>query len=70
MIESDPDIYKNMYSNANINYHVASTLNGLKKVTTKYAIKLRSDEYYSDLSKFVEKIKNNPEKVITRKLLN
>ena len=65
MIESDPDIYKNMYSNANMNYHVASTLNGLKKVTTKYAIKLRSDEYYSDLSKFVEKIKNNPEKVIT-----
>ena len=35
MIESDPDIYKNMYSNANMNYHVASTLNGLKKVTTK-----------------------------------
>ncbi len=65
MIESDPDIYKDMYSNANMNYQVASTLNGLKKVNTKYAIKLRSDEHYSDLSKFIEKIKNNPEKVIT-----
>ena len=65
MIESDPDIYKNMYSNANMNYQVASTLNGLKKVDTKYVIKIRSDEYYSDLSKFIEKIKNNPEKIIT-----
>lgn len=65
IIQADSDNYKHMYSNANMNYQVASTLNGLKKVDTKYVIKLRSDEYYSDLSKFIEKIKNNPEKIIT-----
>lgn len=64
LIEANPDDYKHMYNSYNINYQVASTLNGLKKVTTKYAIKLRSDEYYSDLSKFIKKIKDNPEKIV------
>ena len=65
LVEANSEDYKHMYNNANMNYQVASTLNGLKKVNTKYAIKLRSDECYSDLTKFIEKIKDNPEKIIT-----
>ena len=65
IIESDEDQYKNMYSDANMNFQVASTLIGLKKVDTKYAIKLRCDESYGDLSKFIQKMKDNPDKIVT-----
>tara|TARA_Y100000004_G_scaffold177103_1_gene218360 strand:- start:569 stop:1372 length:804 start_codon:yes stop_codon:yes gene_type:complete len=65
IIEASEDLYKNMYRDANMNFQVASTLNGLKKVKTKYAIKLRCDESFSDLSKFIQKIKENPEKIVT-----
>lgn len=65
IIESNEDLYKNMYRDANMNFQVASTLNALKKVRTKFAIKLRTDEFYSDLSEFIKKIENNPNKIVT-----
>jgi hypothetical protein len=33
----------------NLNYQITSTLNGLEAVTTKYTIKVRGDEYWSNL---------------------
>jgi hypothetical protein len=65
IIESNENLYKNMYRDANMNFQVASTLNGLKKIKTKYTIKLRCDESFSDLSKFIQKIKDNPTKIVT-----
>jgi hypothetical protein len=47
----------------NINYQILSTLNGLRFVETDYVIKLRGDEYYSNLDYVAYEIAMNPYKI-------
>jgi hypothetical protein len=49
----------------NMNYQFVSTLNGLDNVKTKYVLKFRGDEYYSNVDTLVESIKSNPIKIWT-----
>ena len=51
-----------IYNYKNCFYQFKSTLNGLEKVKTKYAIKLRSDEAYSNFEKIIEKTLNSKSK--------
>jgi hypothetical protein len=48
----------------NIFRQSTTVFNGLMAINTPYFIKVRSDEYYSDLSKMVEKIRKYPNKYI------
>ena len=43
----------------NTNLQLLSTLNGLKYVDTKYVIKIRGDEYYSNFESVAHFIKKN-----------
>jgi len=47
----------------NINYQILSTLKGLQFVDTDYVIKLRGDEYYSNLDYVAYEIAMNPHKI-------
>ena len=47
----------------NINYQILSTLNGLRFVETDYVIKIRGDEYYSNLEYIAYEIAMNPDKL-------
>jgi hypothetical protein len=47
----------------NMNYQFVSTLNGLNLVKTKYAIKIRGDEYYSNWDYVLGKIIEFPNKI-------
>ena len=49
----------------NMNYQFVSTLNGLDNVKTKYVLKFRGDEYYSNIDTLVESIKSNTNKIWT-----
>lgn len=49
----------------NLNYQLVSTLGGLKCVKTKYVIKQRGDEYWSNIERMVEQIKKNDDKLFT-----
>ena len=64
---SKDDIHKKqIYNYQNCFYQFKSTLNGLEKVKTKYVIKLRSDELYSNFEKMIEKtLISEPKKMIT-----
>ena len=69
LVTDDITNYNNYYNNANVAYQSATSLNGLKKVDTKYVIKLRCDEYYTDLSGFIDLMKSAPEKLTTSNFL-
>ncbi len=56
---------RNYFNKQNLYLQLTSTLKGLKKVKTGFAIKCRSDEYYSDFRTFCKTLQDNPEKVIT-----
>lgn len=45
-----------------------TTYRGLRLVETDYVIKLRSDEYYTDLTPLIEKFLKNKEKLVTSSL--
>ena len=47
----------------NINYQVLSTLKGLQFIKTDYVIKLRGDEYYSNLDYVAYEVAMNPTKI-------
>lgn len=47
----------------NMNYQFISTLNGLVNVKTNYVIKVRGDEYFSNIGTIGESIKSNPAKI-------
>lgn len=47
----------------NINYQIVSSLNALNFVKTKYAIKVRGDEFWSFPENIYESIKSQPEKI-------
>ena len=53
---------ENKHNLANIYYQVVSTLNGLKKVKTKYVLKHRSDEKYNNVSLILSSF--NPNKIL------
>jgi hypothetical protein len=65
IIVSEPIyISKNYLNQANILYQSLSTYNGLINVNTKFSIKVRSDEKFTDLSKLLDKHKKNTDKII------
>ena len=47
----------------NINYQILSTLNGLKLVETDYVIKIRGDEYFSNMEYVANEVAMNPNKI-------
>jgi hypothetical protein len=49
-------------------YQFYTTLKGMQLVDTEYVIKLRSDEYYTNLDPFVERVLANPEKIVTNEV--
>jgi len=55
----------NVFNKYNIYLQCLTTLSGLRNVNTEYSIKVRSDEYRTDFSMFVDKIFKNPNKIIT-----
>ena len=60
------DILKDHYDNKQNKYYQFYSLDcALKLCNTEYVIKLRSDEFYSNLDLFVHSIKNNKSKIIT-----
>jgi hypothetical protein len=47
----------------NLNLQLISTLNGLEMVTTPFVIKVRGDEYWSNIESVYQKIKSSPRKI-------
>jgi len=47
----------------NMNYQILSTINGLRFVETDYVIKIRGDEYYSNIEYIANEIVMNPKKI-------
>jgi len=52
----------------NIYLQCYTTLSGLQKCTTKFAIKVRADEWYENFSLFIAAMKNYPNKITTHNL--
>jgi hypothetical protein len=59
-----PDV-TNINNTANRYYQFMSSLYGMEAVKTKFAIKARSDEYYSNLDPLIEASAASPEKIVT-----
>jgi hypothetical protein len=49
----------------NINYQLVSTINALKQVDTKYVIKTRGDEYWSNFTYVISELKKDDSKLYT-----
>lgn len=56
-----PERYGNIH---NLDLQVTSTLNGLKYVKTPYTIKVRGDEFYLNLHRFVKEMKLKSEQIL------
>lgn len=50
---------------ANLDYQIITTLKGLYHVNTNWVIKMRCDEYWSNIDKIYTKIKTEPEKILS-----
>jgi len=50
---------------ANLDYQIITTLHGLQYVETNWVIKMRCDEYWSNLDKIFDKMKSNPNKIVS-----
>jgi len=50
---------------ANLDYQIISTLSALNMVDTKWVIKMRADEYWSNLDKIYDKMQSNSEKIVS-----
>jgi hypothetical protein len=50
---------------ANLDYQIITTLKGLYKVDTQWVIKMRCDEYWSNLDKIYNRMLSNPQKIVT-----
>ncbi len=57
--------YPKDFGPQNLNLQLISTINALKRVTTKYVIKLRGDEYYSNLQYIRNSLLVEPNKIHT-----
>lgn len=70
-IPSEWEIYVNQYplvrfwEHANLDYQLITTLTGLNAVTTKYVIKMRCDEYWSNLENIYNRVLLNDKKIVT-----
>jgi hypothetical protein len=64
--EKTPDISKTIGCNKKSTFYYAlnSMYNGLKLVKTNYVIKTRSDEYYKELTSFIEEFEKNDDKIV------
>ena len=51
--------------NQNSNLQIQSTLNGLKYVNTKYVVKVRGDEYYSNIEDMIRLVIKEENKIYT-----
>ena len=67
--EDDVTKYENLYNDAHIAYQTVSSLNGVSLSKTKYTIKVRCDEYYTDISKFIDVMKSSPDSLTTSNFL-
>lgn len=56
---------KTINNSFNLLYQVVTTLEGLNKVDTKYVIKVRGDEYFTDLTRVVDTVYNNLDHIAT-----
>jgi hypothetical protein len=54
-----------IFNKQNIYYQIYTTLKGLENITTKYVMKVRTDEMYADFKYFIDRIFENPTKIIT-----
>jgi len=60
------DVLREEYNNVQNKYlHFFSVNMGLNLANTNYTIKMRSDEFYSNLTPFMESIRKSPEKITT-----
>ena len=50
---------------ANLDYQIITTLAGLAEVSDKWVIKMRTDEYYSNLDRVFKRMKENPNKIVS-----
>jgi hypothetical protein len=50
---------------ANLDYQIITTLKGLSYVTTEWTIKMRCDEYWSNIDKIYSKMKSEPKKLLS-----
>jgi hypothetical protein len=50
---------------ANLDYQIISTLKALTEVDTKWVIKMRVDEYWSNIDKIYDKMQINSEKIVS-----
>lgn len=50
---------------ANLDYQIITTLSGLNNIKSKWVIKMRCDEYWSNLDKVFDKMLKNPDKIIS-----
>ena len=50
---------------ANLDYQIISTLKALDEVDTKWVIKMRCDEYWSNIPKILKMMKINPNKLVS-----
>jgi hypothetical protein len=57
VVDDLPDV-SNKYNVSNIYYQCKSTLNGLEKVKTKYVLKHRTDEFFSNINILVNQFNN------------
>jgi hypothetical protein len=61
--ESDYD-FTDVINPQNLYRQCITTLNGIRAAKTEYVIKVRSDEYYTDLSFIVDNLRANPSKIV------
>lgn len=65
------EIYVNQYpivrfwEHANLDYQIITTLRGLNAVKTKYAIKMRCDEYWTNVETIYERVLLNDKKIVS-----
>jgi hypothetical protein len=50
---------------SNLDYQIITTLKGLSHVNTKWVIKMRTDEYWSNIDKIYTKMKTEPNKLLS-----
>jgi len=61
----DESLPNNAYNDQNRYYHFLSVHLGLTACSTDYAVKVRSDEFYSDLTPFVNAVMDSNDKIVT-----
>lgn len=66
--KNTPIITTNIDNNGNQYLQTMSILNGMEKINTKYCIKTRSDESYSNLSKIIDIFLQDDRKILTNDL--